>query len=153
MLKFRHIATRACPAQVTAHGGAAIFRILAGQLFKFGATFDALVEQLAPHGRLVVGGAAQDLDGQPEIVTGPRIVHKLYYKCASVRGFMNGLLTPHWPAARAALFPLYEQGRLQVCFDAAELQGLARVPDAIDHLLSGRSMGKVVVQLAEEAAA
>ena len=118
-----------------------------------GATVDALVEQLAPHGRLVVGGAAQDLDGQPEIVTGPRIVHKLYYKCASVRGFMNGLLTPHWPAARAALFPLYEQGRLQVCFDAAELQGLARVPDAIDHLLSGRSMGKVVVQLAEEAAA
>jgi NADPH-dependent curcumin reductase CurA len=112
-----------------------------------GATFDALLDHLAPHGRLVVGGAAQDLDGQPEIVTAPRIVHKLYYKGASVRGFMNGLLTPHWPAARAALFPLYESGRLEVVFDATPFHGLGAVPDAIEHLLSGRSMGKVVVGL------
>jgi NADPH-dependent curcumin reductase CurA len=112
-----------------------------------GATFDALLDNLAPHGRLVVGGAAQDLDGQPEVVTAPRIVHKLYYKGASVRGFMNGLLAPHWPAARAALFPLYEAGRLKVVFDATPFHGLGAVPDAIEHLLAGRSMGKVVVGL------
>jgi NADPH-dependent curcumin reductase CurA len=112
-----------------------------------GATFDALLDHLAPHGRLVVGGAAQDLDGKPEIVTGPRIVHKLYYKGASVLGFMNGLLTPHWPAARQALFPLYEAGRLRVVFDEKPFLGLAQVPDAVEHLLSGRSMGKVVVAL------
>lgn len=118
-----------------------------------GATFDALVEHLAPHGRLVVGGAAQDLDGRPEIVTAPRIVHKLYYKGASVRGFMNGLLTDHWAEAREALFALFLVGRLRVCFDARPLRGVAQVPDAIEHLLSGRSMGKVVVQLSDEVAA
>lgn len=114
-----------------------------------GSTFDALLDNLAPHGRLVVGGAAQDLDGKPEIVTAPRIVHKLYYKGASVRGFMNGLLTPHWAAAREALFPLYESGRLRVVIDAQAFEGLAQVPDAVEHLLAGRSMGKVVVALQE----
>ncbi len=113
-----------------------------------GAVFDALLDQLAPHGRLVVGGAAQDLDGRPEVVTAPRIVHKLYYKGASVRGFMNGLLTEHWPAARRAVFALYEGGQLQVHFDRQRFAGLATVPDAVEHLLSGRSMGKVVVDLA-----
>ena len=66
-----------------------------------GPIFDAFLTNLANHGRIVVGGAAQDLDGRPEIVTAPRIVHQLYYKGASVRGFMNGLLTEYWPAARA----------------------------------------------------
>jgi NADPH-dependent curcumin reductase CurA len=116
-----------------------------------GVTFDALLDNLAPHGRLVVGGAAQDLDGKPEIVTGPRIVHKLYYKGASVRGFMNGLLTSHWAAARAALFPLYEAGRLRVVLDAERFSGVEQIPAAVERLLSGRSMGKVVVELGQEA--
>ena len=67
-----------------------------------GAIFDAFLDNLALHGRLVAAGAATDLNGQPEIVTAPRIVHKLYYKAASVRGFMNGLLAEHWPDAPAA---------------------------------------------------
>ncbi|OYU15896.1 MAG: alcohol dehydrogenase [Alphaproteobacteria bacterium PA4] len=117
-----------------------------------GAIFDAFLDNIAPHGRLVVGGAAQDLEGRPEIVTGPRIVHKLYYKSASVRGFMNGLLTPHWPAAREKLFALHAAGRLAVTFDAMRFEGLAAVHDAIDRLLSGQSMGKVIVNLAPDRA-
>ena len=113
-----------------------------------GAIFDALLDQLAPLGRLVAGGAAQDLEGRPEVVSAPRIVHKLYYKGASVRGFMNGLLTEHWPAARRSLFALYEAGQVKVHFDARRFEGVAQVPDAVEHLLSGRSMGKVVVDLA-----
>jgi NADPH-dependent curcumin reductase CurA len=112
-----------------------------------GAIFDAFLDNLAVHGRLVAAGAAQDLEGRPEIVTGPRIVHKLYYKGASVRGFMNGLLTDRWPAARATLFDLYQRGQIRVVFDARDFGGLPRVYDAVEHLLSGRSMGKVVVNL------
>jgi len=112
-----------------------------------GGIFDALVDNLAVHGRLVAGGAAQDLDGVPEIVTGPRITQKLYYKGASVRGFMNGLLTEHWAPARARLFELYAAGRLKVIFDDQPFRGLTQVNDAVEHLLSGRSMGKVVVNL------
>jgi NADPH-dependent curcumin reductase CurA len=112
-----------------------------------GGIFDAFLDNLAVHGRLVAGGAAQDLEGKPEIVTAPRIVHKLYYKAASVRGFMNGLLTEHWPRAREKMFSLYDTGRIQVTFDAGAFRGLPSVYDAVERLLSGQSMGKVVVDL------
>jgi NADPH-dependent curcumin reductase CurA len=113
-----------------------------------GAIFDAFLDNLAVHGRLVAGGAAQDLEGRPEIVTAPRIVHKLYYKGASVRGFMNGLLPELWPAAREKLFALQSAGKLRVTFDAMEFSGIEAVYDAVERLLSGQSMGKVTVDLA-----
>jgi len=112
-----------------------------------GAVFDSFVANLAVHGRLVAGGAASDLDGRPEIVAAPRIVHQLYYKAASVRGFMNGLLPELWPAARERLFALRDAGRLEVTFDEPVLSGLPQVYDAVERLLSGASMGKVVVAL------
>ncbi len=115
-----------------------------------GSIFDAFLANMARHGRLVVGGAAQDLEGKPEIVTGPRIVHAIYYKGVSVRGFMNGLLTEHWPAAREKLFQLHESGRIAITFDAVEFVGLEGVYDGIDRLLSGQSMGKVVVRIAQD---
>jgi NADPH-dependent curcumin reductase CurA len=112
-----------------------------------GAIFDAFLDNLAPHGRLVAAGAAQDLDGQPETVTAPRVVHQLYYKAASIRGFMNGMLVEHWPQARRTLFALHAAGDIRVTFDRTAHAGLPAVYDAIEHLLSGRSMGKVVVGL------
>ncbi len=112
-----------------------------------GGVFDAFLDNLAVHGRLVAAGAAQDLEGRPEIVTAPRVVHKLYYKGASIRGFMNGLLTERWPSARAELFDLYRGGKLKVVFDDVAFEGLDEVYGAVDRLLSGQSMGKVVVHL------
>lgn len=113
-----------------------------------GSIYDAFLANLANHGRLVVGGAASDLEGKPEIVNAPRIAHAIYYKSASVRGFMNGLLTEHWPAAREELFSLYQSGKIAVRFDAPDLVGIEGVFDAVERLLSGRSSGKVVVDLA-----
>ena len=112
-----------------------------------GGIFDAFLDNVAPHGRVVVGGAAADLEGQPEIVTQPRIAHKLYYKGASVRGFMNGLLAEHWPPARAKVFALYDAGKLKMVFDERKFIGLEGVYDAVEHLVSGQSMGKVIVDL------
>lgn len=112
-----------------------------------GEIFDAFVDNLAPHGRLVVAGVAQDMDAGPELITAPRVAHKLYYKCASVRGFMNGLLTPHWPAAREELLELYAQGKLVVRIDDNAFDGVETIYDAVDWLTSGRSMGKVVTRL------
>jgi NADPH-dependent curcumin reductase CurA len=102
-------------------------------------------DHLAVHGRLVAAGAAQDLEGRPEIVTAPRIVHKLYYKGASIRGFMNGRLNERWADARQTLFDLYRTRRLTVTFDEQAFEGLPHVYDAVEHLLSGRSMAKVIV--------
>ena len=117
-----------------------------------GGIFDALLDNLAVHGRMVAGGAAQDLDGKPEIVTAPRVVHKIYYKAASIRGFMNGLLTEHWPAAREKLFALRTAGKIAVTFDDVPFHGLPAVYDAVERLLTGASMGKVMVDLDPRAA-
>jgi NADPH-dependent curcumin reductase CurA len=114
-----------------------------------GAVFDAFLANLAPLGRLVAAGAASDLDGTPEIVTGPRVVHQIYFKGASIRGFMNGRLTELWPAAREKLFAMHEAGKLKLKFDSEPFEGLETVYDAIDRLLSSRSIGKVVVKLGD----
>jgi NADPH-dependent curcumin reductase CurA len=112
-----------------------------------GAIYDAFLANLANHGRLVVGGAAADLEGKPELVSAPRIAHAIYYKGASVRGFMNGLLTPHWADARARLFDWYAGGMIRVVRDARHFRKLEGVYDAVEHLLSGQSMGKVIVDV------
>ncbi len=112
-----------------------------------GAIYDAFLANIAYHGRLVVGGAASDLEGRPEMIKAPRIAHDIYYKGASVRGFMNGLLTPHWPAARETMFQLFTEGKIAVTFDDVHFGGLTGVYDAVERLLSGQSMGKVVVDL------
>ncbi len=112
-----------------------------------GATFDAMLANMANHGRLVVAGAASDLEGKPEIVTGPRISHHIYYRGVSVRGFMNGLLTPLWPDARERMFRFYREGKLKVVFDEPGYAGLEGVYQAVERLLSRQSAGKVVVDL------
>ncbi len=112
-----------------------------------GTIFDAFLKNVAPHGRVVVGGAAADLEGRPEIVTQPRIAHSLYYKGASVRGFMNGLLTEQWPAARERVFSAYSSGDLKVRFDDRKFTGLEGIFDGVERLLSGQSIGKVIVDL------
>lgn len=112
-----------------------------------GEIFDAFLKNIAIHGRLVVGGAAQDLEGAPEIVTGPRVANSIYYKGASVRGFMNGLLTDHWDDARTWMFERYSSGDIKVQFDQPQFKGLEGVYDAVERLLSGQSMGKVIVDL------
>lgn len=112
-----------------------------------GEIYDAFLENIAQHGRVVVGGAAADLDGKPEVITAPRVAHKIYYKGASVRGFMNGLLSDQWGPARKNVFDLYEAGKLKVQFDDERFTGVEGIFGAVERLLSGRSMGKVIADL------
>ena len=111
-----------------------------------GAIHDAFLANLAVRGRLVISGAAADQQGKPELVTAPRIADAIYTKGASVRAFMNSLMTAHWPDARTRLFALYREGQLKVCRDAQRYRGLEEVYDAVEHLLSGASMGKVIAE-------
>lgn len=111
-----------------------------------GETFDALVDQLAPHGRLVVCGYSSDRlpTSRP---AQKRIYTRLYWKAASVRGFMNWRFAEHAVEARARLFRMVETGELEALVDREPFSGLDAVPDAVEHLLAGRNLGKVVVDL------
>jgi NADPH-dependent curcumin reductase CurA len=50
--------------------------------------------------------------------------------------------------SREETFKLYKEGKLKPLVDAKEWKGLDQVPDAIDYMLSGKSIGKVVVKIA-----
>jgi NADPH-dependent curcumin reductase CurA len=113
-----------------------------------GEVFDALVEELAPRGRLVVCGFTSDRL-PTERVTAERIYTRLYWKAASVRGFMNYRFAEYAPAAREQLLALRERGELLPLVDPTEFKGLRAVADAVEYLLSGANLGKVLVDLTD----
>jgi NADPH-dependent curcumin reductase CurA len=111
-----------------------------------GETFDVMLKNLAPHGRLLVCGYTSDRL-PTERVTDERIYSRLYWKAASVRGFMNYRFASHAPEARERLFDLMQSGQLKPLVDPSQFQGLEQVADAVDHLLTRQNLGKVVVDL------
>lgn len=113
-----------------------------------GPVFDTLVKHLADHGRLVVSGFSADAD-RLEPVTRPRIYADLYWKAASIRAFMNRLFTEYHADARERLIAKYLAGDLQVWVDADRFVGLEQVPAAVNSLLAGQNLGKVVVKISD----
>ncbi|MEM6785448.1 MAG: quinone oxidoreductase family protein [Bacteroidota bacterium] len=112
-----------------------------------GRMFDTALRALAVHGRLIaIGFIGEYVDG-PERVTDVRVYHRLLAKSASVRGFF----LPHFPRLfrphMERLFGLVQSGEFQVAIDPVRFDGLEAVPDAVEHLHSGQSQGKVVVWL------
>jgi len=111
-----------------------------------GRLFDVMVENLAPFGRLVVCGYTSDrVPTQP--VEHERIYTKLYWKAASVRGFMNYRFAEFAPDARGRLLDMHVAGEIEPLVDATSFVGLESVADAVEYLLAGKNVGKVVVDL------
>lgn len=112
-----------------------------------GGIFDAFVDNLAVKGRLVISGYTSEVGKPWEQVTSPRIYQKLYFRSASVRGFINPHFEEFHPAAAERLIGLYQRGELEVFVDPKPFTGLEDVPAAVEHLLKGKNLGKVVVKL------
>ena len=111
-----------------------------------GELFDVLVDNLAPLGRLVVCGFTSDRV-PTETVAQERIYTRLYWKAASIRGFMNYRFAQYAPDARERLLAMLEAGEIRPFLDDAEFRGLESVADAVERLLDGHNPGKVVVDL------
>lgn len=112
-----------------------------------GEIFDALLDHLAMRGRLVVSGHTSDFDKPEDPAAATRVYRKLYWKSASVLGFQNPAFPEHFAAAAAEILDLYYSGRLKVLVDRVRFKGLESVADAEEHLLSGKNIGKVVVEI------
>ena len=112
-----------------------------------GAMFDTALRALAVKGRLVsIGFVSEYVDGA-ERVEDVRVYHRLLAKSASVRGFFLPQFARHFREHMGRLLGLVGSGELHVAIDPTEFRGLESVPDAVEHLHSGRSRGKVVVWL------
>lgn len=112
-----------------------------------GEIFDTFLDNLAMHGRLIISGHTSDFDKPVEDVPHPRIYRKLYWKSASVRAFQNPHFREFMPDAGRRILEMYYAGRLQVCVDPQPFRGLKSVPDAVDYVLGGSNVGKVVVEI------
>ncbi|NWF61932.1 MAG: zinc-binding dehydrogenase [Fischerella sp.] len=109
--------------------------------------FDTCVENLAVRGRLVVVGFISEYLNNFESVNQPRIYSKLFWKAASVRGFLMPLYAEHMPAARDRLLNLLYSGQIRIGIDPTQFQGLESIPDAVEYMLGGKNCGKIVVRI------
>jgi NADPH-dependent curcumin reductase CurA len=107
--------------------------------------FDTCVNHLAIRGRLIVVGFISEYTNDVEHVTQPRIYQKLFWKAASVRGFLMPHFSEYAEEGRNRLLDLFYADKIKVAVDPTVFQGIESIPDAVDYLLRGKNCGKVVV--------
>jgi len=112
-----------------------------------GRVFDVFLDHLAIRGRLVISGYTSEVGKPLQTVTAGRPWTKLYFKSASIRGFINPHFQEFWPEAAQRLLGLYYSGALTVLVDPTPFIGLEAVPDAVAYLMAGKNRGKIVVKL------
>jgi len=114
-----------------------------------GPLFDVCVEHLARHGRLLSIGYVSEYENGPETVERKRIYTSLIGKSASIHGFFLPHFAEHFGPHVKKLMRMQRSGVLDVRIDDRVFEGVEAVPDAVDYLQSGESMGKVVVRFPE----
>ncbi|VAI18381.1 unnamed protein product [Triticum turgidum subsp. durum] len=109
--------------------------------------FDLCLNALAVRGRLIVIGMISQYQGKDGWM--PRnyygLCEKILGKSQTVAGFFLIQYADLWQKHLDKLFDLHASGKLKVSLDPKKFVGVASVADAVEHLHSGRSVGKVVV--------
>ncbi|QLE49309.1 zinc-binding dehydrogenase [Nostoc sp. C057] len=108
--------------------------------------FDTCVENLAVRGRLIVVGFISEYAKDVEQITQARIYHQLFWKAASVRGFLMPHYKEYMAEARDRLLNLFYTDKLKVSVDSTRFQGIESISEAVEYLFSGQNCGKVVVR-------
>jgi NADPH-dependent curcumin reductase CurA len=111
-----------------------------------GTVFDICLEHLAVRGRLVIVGFISEYAKVPQVVPQPRIYHTLFWKAASVRAFLMPHYADYMVAARDRLLNLFYTNQICIAINPTPSYGIESIPTAVNDLLSGKSVGKVVVQ-------
>jgi len=116
-----------------------------------GDTFETCVNNLAIGGRLIVIGMISGYasgDSWKPTSENASLSVRLLSKSASVRGFFLLHFTKHYARHLAQLFSLYKEGKLVSQVDTTtHFKGLEQVADAVDHMYSGKNIGKVIVDV------
>ncbi|KAH7440639.1 hypothetical protein KP509_03G003500 [Ceratopteris richardii] len=114
-----------------------------------GEMFQTCLNAMGLFGRLVIiGMISQYTNGESwgkSVYSG--LCEKLLWKSQTLVGFFLNHHVSKWQPAVQRLYRLYSSGELKITIDPASFTGLEEVPDAVDHLHSGRSFGKVIVKI------
>ena len=112
-----------------------------------GEVFETFVDHLAMKGRLIVSGHTSDFDKPADPVASVPVYRRLYWKSASIRAFQMPAFPEYFDAGARRILELYQRGEIRPRPDPTPFKGLEAVADAVEHLLAGRNVGKVVVEL------
>ncbi|PRQ23047.1 putative 15-hydroxyprostaglandin dehydrogenase (NAD(+)) [Rosa chinensis] len=112
-----------------------------------GHMFDLCLNALAVYGRLIVIGMISQYQGEHgwKPSNYPGICEKLLAKSQTVAGFFLVQYSQFWQEHLDKLVHLFSEGKLKVSLDPKQFLGVHSVPDAVEYLHSGKSVGKVVV--------
>jgi NADPH:quinone reductase-like Zn-dependent oxidoreductase/short-subunit dehydrogenase involved in D-alanine esterification of teichoic acids len=112
-----------------------------------GEMFTTCLNALSPGGRLLIIGAVSQYSSGWKPSTHVGLPEKLLVKSSSLLGFFLPMYAGHFKRHLAMLADAMESGKLHVELDPSRFVGLEAVFDAVEHLQSGKSMGKVYVTL------
>ncbi|CAI9265669.1 unnamed protein product [Lactuca saligna] len=112
-----------------------------------GDMFDTCFNALATFGRMVVIGSTsqynEDMGTTPRNY--PGICDILRQQSKTVTGFNLGHYQHGWKTHLDNMVHLYSMGKLKVGIDPKSFVGVQSVVDAVEYILSGKNIGKVVV--------
>lgn len=116
-----------------------------------GQTFNDAVRHIAVHGRIIIIGSISSYKSGEAVPfshpSGSPLPTLLLVKSASLCGFFLPQFHHCIPQYTKELLSAMQAGQVQLFVDQKGFKGLESVADAVDHLYSGSSYGKVVVEI------
>ncbi|KAG5490574.1 hypothetical protein JKF63_00694 [Porcisia hertigi] len=116
-----------------------------------GQTFNDAVRNIAVHGRVVIIGLISSYkDGQTVPFSHPSgapLPKVLLGKSASLNGFFLPQFQSVMPKYMESLLQYVKDGKVKLFVDKKMFHGLSSIADAVDHLYSCTSYGKIVVEI------
>ena len=112
-----------------------------------GKILDACIEHTAPRARVVLIEALREHLYGESPQHNLDLYRKVIRRSVSLIGFNAGDYANAIPIESFKLLDKVEMGVIQSIVDPTNFEGLAAIPDAIQHLMGGTSQGKIVVKL------
>lgn len=112
-----------------------------------GAIFDACLDNMAPQGRIIASEALHAHLGDSGYLHRVDVYNQLINNSVSLMGINFRDYAPQILRESVKMVDLYQRGEIRTLLDPQEFHGIERVPDAIQHLKSGKGQGKLYVKL------
>lgn len=112
-----------------------------------GKYFELALDNLAPRGRLISSGALiEHTEGDGNIHT-IDVYNKLILKAATLHGFNLVEYAQFIRQHSTKLRDLRHEGKVETLMDASTFKGIDSVPEAVAHMMSWKTRGKVVIEV------
>lgn len=112
-----------------------------------GKYFNLGLDNLAPRGRLVSAGALVEHTDNDDNIHKIDIYNKLVLKSATLHGFNLIDYAHHIRKHMLQLGELQAEGKIKTLIDPVEFKGIDSVMDAVAHMMSWKTYGKVVIEV------